>query len=233
MRDARVEARFSFYVSPRAHDRDGDDLDRYLAGHEGFIQVSPRIAALAETCAAGAKSPRETVRRFLDFILDNLCLGAVHYDAVAAAPSDRMGARQGLVRLSDRRRSPRVVVPGARDSRPAAFGLHAVRDGAHLPLLDGNLARAGRMDALRPHVVGPFGGRPGPGLAQSLRRWIDARMLTSCMPLRLPARRASRTPRRGASCRAQFRAAGPETEIEAVATGASVLRDEVRVVSIS
>lgn len=49
-----------------------------------------------ETLAAGAGAPRDVVERFWDFMLDKLCLGAVHYDAVAAAPAAVMAAQSAV-----------------------------------------------------------------------------------------------------------------------------------------
>jgi hypothetical protein len=230
--ETTLEARFSFTVSPAAVDRDGTGLDRYLAPNEGLIQVTPRIKALADACAAGAATPAETVRRLWDFILDNLCLGAVHYDAVARAPSagewaldlgwfDCQIGSALLVSLCRARGVPARLLSGYL-LYPAAPTFHfwvevwlEPEGWAPFDLMGWDLSAGGRDAAWRDH----FAGR------------VDARMTTTCMPLRFtgspgvpypPHWRVVSSPIPG----------GARISVESVDSSALVFRDEVRIESV-
>ena len=61
----------------------------YLRPVEGLVRVSPRVRALAEALAGGAQNPRETLRAFWAYMMDELWCGAIHYDQVTSdAPCD-------------------------------------------------------------------------------------------------------------------------------------------------
>jgi Transglutaminase-like superfamily len=232
-REATLEARFSFSVSSEAVDRDRGGLERCLAPNEGLIQVTPRISALADACAAGVATPAETVRRFWDFILDNLCLGAVHYDAVASAPSAgewalnsgwfdcRVGSAL-LASLCRARGVPARLLSGYL-LYPAAPTFHfwvevwlGPEGWTPFDLMGSDLSVGGRGTAWRDH----FAGR------------VDARMTTTCMPLRFTGSPGVRYPPLWRVVSSGI-PGGAATSVESVDTSALVLRDEVRIKSIA
>ncbi|MFI4933643.1 MAG: transglutaminase family protein [Caulobacterales bacterium] len=61
----------------------------YIRPSEGLIKVSARVSALAAELAGHDPDPLGAVRRFWDFVLDELACGAIHYDALdPASPLD-------------------------------------------------------------------------------------------------------------------------------------------------
>ena len=231
--EATLEARFSFSVSSEAVDRDRGGLERCLAPNEGLIQVTPRISALADACAAGAATPAETVRRFWDFILDNMCLGAVHYDAVASAPSAGEWALNSgwfdcqvgsalLASLCRARGVPARLLSGYL-LYPAAPTFHfwvevwlGPEGWTPFDLMGWDLSVGGRGAAWRDH----FAGR------------VDARMTTTCMPLRFTGSPGVPYPPLWRVVSSGI-PGGAATSVESVDTSALVLRDEVRIESIA
>jgi hypothetical protein len=68
---------------------DPAERDLYTRPSEGIVQVSPRVRRLAADLADASDDAWGAVRRFWDFILDNLTCGFMHYDQLdAARPTD-------------------------------------------------------------------------------------------------------------------------------------------------
>ena len=59
----------------------------YLAYNEGIIRITPRLGHLAGELTGGIKDPHEIASRLFSFLLDDLILGAVHYDLLATSTS--------------------------------------------------------------------------------------------------------------------------------------------------
>ena len=75
---------------PHPGDASGD-IDRavYLNAKEGFIVITDRIRALAQTLAGNGTSPRQAMYAFWEYINDNMNFGSVHYDQIDLnAPSE-------------------------------------------------------------------------------------------------------------------------------------------------
>jgi len=89
-----IGVRVSFWSDPSRRGRgfaalDADEAALYTRASEGLVKVSERVAALAARLAAGAREPLAVVRRFVDFLTDEITIGAVHYDRLdRAAPLD-------------------------------------------------------------------------------------------------------------------------------------------------
>ena len=67
------------------------EVDLYTRPSEGLIKVSPRIRALAAELAGAERDPWKVVRRFWNFMLDELTIGVLHYDELDPSnPSDRV-----------------------------------------------------------------------------------------------------------------------------------------------
>lgn len=65
------------------------ERELYTRPGEGLVQVSPRIQALAEALAFGARDDNEAVDRFWRYLFDRLNRSAIHYDTVGrSAPLD-------------------------------------------------------------------------------------------------------------------------------------------------
>ncbi len=64
---------------------DREYAELYLRPVEGLIRASPRVDALAQRLTAGAATPLAVLRRLWNFMLDELCCGAIHYDGLFAA----------------------------------------------------------------------------------------------------------------------------------------------------
>ena len=63
------------------------DRELYTRPVEGIVRLTPRIRALSDELAAGEREPFAVVRRFVDFLIDRLTCGVVHYDELdPAAP---------------------------------------------------------------------------------------------------------------------------------------------------
>lgn len=63
--------------------------DDHLKASEGLIQVSARVRALADALAKPGTRPREALRNFWTFLLDQFVCGAIHYDQLdPEAPCD-------------------------------------------------------------------------------------------------------------------------------------------------
>jgi hypothetical protein len=232
-RETTLEARFSFSVSSEAVDWDRGGLERCLAPNEGLIRVTPRISALADACAFGVATPAETVRRFWDFILDNLCLGAVHYEAVASAPSAGEWALNSgwfdcqvgsalLASLCRARGVPARLLSGYL-LYPAAPTFHFwvevwLEPNGWTPfdLMGWDLSAGGRDAAWRNH----FAGR------------VDARMTTTCMPLRFTGSPGVPYPLLWRVVSSAI-PGGAKMSVESVDSSALVLRDEVQIESIA
>lgn len=75
-----VSQKLRFTLSAGTGIESGRDLDPYLAPSEGHIQVTDQVRALAETLAPPGTAPAGKVAAFWAFLLDKMCLGAVHYD---------------------------------------------------------------------------------------------------------------------------------------------------------
>jgi hypothetical protein len=68
---------------------DDEQAALYTRPSEGLIKVSARVANLAARLAGDAREPIDQLRRFVDFLTDELTIGAVHYDRLdRAAPLD-------------------------------------------------------------------------------------------------------------------------------------------------
>jgi hypothetical protein len=65
---------------PPVPTRQGETLDLWLRPSEGFIRVSPAIAALAQRLSAGC-SPGACIEAFWRYLMERFCLGVVRYDA--------------------------------------------------------------------------------------------------------------------------------------------------------
>jgi transglutaminase-like putative cysteine protease len=91
-REVTIGAHMSFtghaqQPSLQASQREIDNL--YLRPRDGMIVVSDRVAALAKSLSGPAADPREVLRTFWNFCLDEFSQGAVHYDQVnMEAPGD-------------------------------------------------------------------------------------------------------------------------------------------------
>jgi len=65
------------------------DRELYTRVGEGLLRISRRVASLAAALGGSEQAPAVLVRRFWDFIADEIAIGAVHYDELdAAAPLD-------------------------------------------------------------------------------------------------------------------------------------------------
>jgi hypothetical protein len=86
-----VRASFTAYpTTPQgALSLDPMEVDLYTRPSEGLIKVNERIGDLAAQLAGREVSSLNIVRRFWTFMLDELALGAIHYDALdPASPLD-------------------------------------------------------------------------------------------------------------------------------------------------
>jgi hypothetical protein len=94
--DIEIGAEVSFIATPRPADvappedpLNATEAEIYLRPRDGLIRTTPRILALAHALAGPASKPWNSVRSFWNYMLDELALGAVHYDQVdAQAPGD-------------------------------------------------------------------------------------------------------------------------------------------------
>lgn len=74
-----------FTVTPPRHDpTQTEDLGIYLTPSEGLIQVTDRVRVLAEKLTNPRDTQSQNVTAFWTYLLDHLCLGAVHYDQFGA-----------------------------------------------------------------------------------------------------------------------------------------------------
>jgi hypothetical protein len=106
----------------------------YTRPSEGLIKVTPRIAELARVLAGGETDPMRLARRFWDFIMDELALGGIHYDALDRTRCPELALDQGwydcnlgsalLVSLCRARGTPARLVTGYM-LYEAAPGLHS------------------------------------------------------------------------------------------------------------
>ncbi|HWF47343.1 MAG TPA: transglutaminase-like domain-containing protein [Bryobacteraceae bacterium] len=65
------------------------DLLPYLRAREGLIVITDRVSALAQALAGPDADAVSAVRAFWNYLLDELCCGAIHYDQVRTdAPCD-------------------------------------------------------------------------------------------------------------------------------------------------
>ncbi|SFK35550.1 transglutaminase-like domain-containing protein [Methylocapsa palsarum] len=60
------------------------ERDLYTRPSEGLIQLTPRIAALAERLAGAEREPLRLVERFWSYMIENLFCGAVRYEELPA-----------------------------------------------------------------------------------------------------------------------------------------------------
>ncbi len=68
---------------------DPEDAELYTRPVEGFIRVTPRVAALANELAEDPASPLDAVRAFWDHLMDRMICGAVRYHEIdASRPMD-------------------------------------------------------------------------------------------------------------------------------------------------
>jgi hypothetical protein len=68
---------------------DPAEADLYLRRNEGLIKVGERVQALADRLTGGETDPLAMVRRFWDFLMDDLACGAIHHHALSpTAPLD-------------------------------------------------------------------------------------------------------------------------------------------------
>lgn len=91
-RQVTIGADFSFLATvPIALSGElcAEDRDLYLRPVEGFVRVTPRVAALAAKLAEVQATAHQTVAAFWSYIMDNLICGAVRYAEVPPlAPGD-------------------------------------------------------------------------------------------------------------------------------------------------
>jgi hypothetical protein len=65
------------------------DKALYLRSRDGLVVISDRVRALAAALAGPRTDPLSALHAFWNYCLDELCLGAVHYDQVSLeAPGD-------------------------------------------------------------------------------------------------------------------------------------------------
>jgi len=195
-----VGVRIAFWSDParRALGRgrlDDEQAALYTRPSEGLVKLSPRVAGLAERLAGDAREPIDQLRRFVDFVTDELAIGAVHYDRLdRAAPLDSVldsrwcdcqMASALLVALCRARGIPARLVSGylLMPATPTGhFWAEAWVDGRWLPFdsAAADLAAGGRDAAWRDYYFGR----------------VDHRMTTQILPrtfnlapsVRLPAR---------------------------------------------
>jgi hypothetical protein len=93
-RSITLSAEYAFTANPTAGDPEVDQLtaemkDLYTRPSEGLIEVSSRIAALANRIAGPDPDCWRRLRCIWDFIFDNLTFGIVQYDQIGTAnPSE-------------------------------------------------------------------------------------------------------------------------------------------------
>ena len=93
-RSITLSADYAFTANPTAGDPEVDQLtaemkDLYTRPSEGLIEISSRIAALANRIAGPDPDCWRRLRRIWDFIFDNLTFGIVQYDQIGTAnPSE-------------------------------------------------------------------------------------------------------------------------------------------------
>lgn len=82
-----VRASFTAYptIPQQTSSLDPTQTALYTRPNEGLIKVTERIAALAAQLAGRDPDSFNVVRRFWTFMLDELALGAIHYDALDPA----------------------------------------------------------------------------------------------------------------------------------------------------
>ncbi|HEY8244913.1 MAG TPA: transglutaminase domain-containing protein [Casimicrobiaceae bacterium] len=89
-----IGVRVSFWSDPSRRGRERVALDAaqaalYTRASEGLVKVSERVAALAARLAAGVHEPLAVLDRFVDFLTDEITIGAIHYDRLdRGAPLD-------------------------------------------------------------------------------------------------------------------------------------------------
>jgi transglutaminase-like putative cysteine protease len=89
-----IGVRVSFWSDPSRRGRERVALDAaqaelYTRASEGLVKVSDRVAALAARLASGERDPFSVAQRFVDYLIDDITLGAVHYDRLdRGAPLD-------------------------------------------------------------------------------------------------------------------------------------------------
>jgi hypothetical protein len=184
-----IEAEVCFTATPRPADiappeghLDASEKEIYLRPQDALIRITPRILALARTLAGPASAPWNSVRSFWNYMLDELSLGAVHYDQIdARAPGDwvlesgwydcRVGAAL-FVSLCRARGVPARIISGHflyRLLPTQHYWAEAWLDGrGWLPfdLSCWDLSAGGRDPKWRDHFAGS----------------IDYRMVTQCFP---------------------------------------------------
>jgi hypothetical protein len=169
-------------IAPREEHLDASEKEIYLRAQDALIRITPRILALARTLAGPTSAPWNSLRSFWNYMLDELSLGAVHYDQIdARAPGDwvlesgwydcRVGSAL-FVSLCRARGVPARVVSGHflyRLLPTQHYWAEAWLDGrGWLPfdLSCWDLSAGGRDRKWRDHFAGS----------------IDYRMLTQCFP---------------------------------------------------
>jgi hypothetical protein len=84
-----VGVKIAFTASPGIPGRAGSTLNSdqariYTRASEGLVKVSERVATLAADLAGAGTDVWGVIRRFWDFMLDDVALGAIHYDQLDA-----------------------------------------------------------------------------------------------------------------------------------------------------
>jgi hypothetical protein len=181
-----VGVRVAFWSDPSRRGRERGRLDDeqaalYARPSEGLIKVSARVADLAARLAGDAREPIGQLRRFVDFLTDELWIGAVHYDRLdRAAPLDTVldsgwcdcqMASALLVALCRARGIPARLVSGylLMPATPTGhYWAEAWVDGRWLPFdsAAADLAAGGRDAAWRDYYFGR----------------VDHRMTTQILP---------------------------------------------------
>ena len=169
-----IGVRVSFWSDPSRRGRERVELDAaevelYTRATEGLVKVSERVAALAARLAADARAPDAIVRRFVDFLIDHVTIGAVHYDRLdRGAPLDSVlesgwcdcqMASALLVALCRARAIPARLVSGylLTPATPAGhYWAEVFVDGAWRPFdsAAADLAAGGRDAAWRDYYSG-------------------------------------------------------------------------------
>jgi hypothetical protein len=82
--DASLGVHLSFVARPSPAEPPADlapeDQALYTQPREGLIQVCSAVKALSDRLAAGVRQPRDMLKRFWQYLIEELWCGALHYD---------------------------------------------------------------------------------------------------------------------------------------------------------
>jgi Transglutaminase-like superfamily len=224
--DITIGADLFFAPCPAGDSGDDPDRDLFLRPNEGLVRITEPVAALARALG-GTAAPRQAVRAFWTFMMDELINSPVHYDQIwEDAPLDWVLATRCydcqlgsalFIGLCRARGIPARMVGGHflyRHSPTLHYWAEIwMADSGWTPFdfMSWDLSVGGQDPAWRDHFYGR----------------VDARMVTQCLPRHCTGPVGVAIP---ATWRVLQTARGGSVDIDMVGLdGASIYRDRITV----